>query len=165
MSEVIFETSQRLGDCLLKQGATVTVAESCTGGALASAMTDVAGSSKWFRVGFITYANRYKKQLLSVPDSILRRDGAVSEAVVREMAIGAARIAEADYAMAISGIAGPGGGTTDKPVGTVWFAWFAGGLVGAQRLQFDGDRRAVRSQAVAFSLQQLLHLATESNTV
>ena len=165
MNKQIFNLSQQLGQALLQQKATVTTAESCTGGGVASAITEVAGSSKWFDRGFITYANQAKHELLNVPEAVLSSEGAVSEAVVRAMVQGAAQAAGADYAVAISGIAGPGGGTEDKPVGTVWFAWLSPQGISTQVYSLNGDRSAVREQAVKISLQELLHMVTGCNTV
>ena len=130
-----------------------TCAESCTGGWLAKCLTDRPGSSAWFEFGFVTYGNNAKQALLGVRAATLAAHGAVSQQVAQEMANGARRVSGADFAVAISGIAGPGGGTADKPVGTVWLAW-AGpdGLQGAELREFPGDRAAVRSQAVAAAL-------------
>ena len=161
MESEIIELSQDLGRLLRKSGAKVTVAESCTGGGIASAITEVEGSSQWFQVGFVTYSDRYKKELLDVPQTLLTRDGAVSESVVRRMVDGAVTIAKADFGIAVSGIAGPSGGSEDKPVGTVWFAWRGGSSVGAASKIFLGGRTAVRQQAIKFSLQQLLHMVKE----
>jgi len=160
-----FDLAAQLGEALEQCGAMVTTAESCTGGGVAHAITAVAGSSRWFSCGFVTYANSAKHSLLGVDKQLLERWGAVSEAVVRQMAEGAARVAAADYAVAISGIAGPDGGSDDKPVGTVWFAWFGPNGVIAKKYQLSGDRAAVREQAIKISLQQLLHQVTGCNTV
>lgn len=165
MNTELYNLSQQLGQALMQNNATVTTAESCTGGGVASAITEVAGSSKWFGRGFITYANQAKHDMLNVPETVLSNEGAVSEAVVRAMVQGAAQAAGADYAVAISGIAGPGGGTEDKPVGTVWFAWFSPQGINCQIHRLTGDRSAVREQAVKISLQELLHLVTGCNTV
>jgi nicotinamide-nucleotide amidase len=132
----------------------LATAESCTGGWIAKACTDVAGSSGWFERGFVTYSNESKQEMLGVPAEILDQHGAVSEPVVREMALGALRYSRAHWSVAVSGIAGPTGGSADKPVGTVWFAW-AGPQ---QRLltrscHFAGDRDAVRRQTVEMALQ------------
>jgi len=165
MNTELYNLSQQLGQALLQNNATVTTAESCTGGGVASAITDVAGSSQWFGRGFITYANQAKHDMLHVPETVLSKQGAVSEAVVRAMVQGAAQLAGADYAVAISGIAGPGGGTEDKPVGTVWFAWLSPQGISSQVQILTGDRTAVREQAVKISLQKLLHMVTGCNTV
>lgn len=141
------------------QGAQLTLAtaESCTGGWVARVLTSVPGSSNWFERGFVTYSNAAKSEMLGVPVGILTRYGAVSEAAVREMAEGALARSSAQVAVAITGIAGPTGGTADKPVGTVWFAWArAGRDTRAQRYRLDGDREAVRRQSVAIALRGLL---------
>tara|TARA_B100000768_G_scaffold56271_1_gene54747 strand:+ start:3018 stop:3503 length:486 start_codon:yes stop_codon:yes gene_type:complete len=161
MNTAINRLALELGEQLAKRRHRVTTAESCTGGGVASAITEVAGSSGWFEVGYVTYSNRHKQQVLGVAKSILAEHGAVSEAVVRAMVDGALKASGADYGIAISGIAGPTGGSADKPVGTVWFAWQ--GPLGSEAAcrRFDGDRRSVREQAVEFSLHQLLHLVSE----
>ncbi|AHF04963.1 competence damage-inducible protein A [Marichromatium purpuratum 984] len=149
--------ARRLGEALRARGWQLATAESCTGGWVAKVMTDVAGSSAWFERGFITYSNDAKRELLGVSDDALERYGAVSERVVAEMVSGALARSRADVAVAVSGIAGPGGGTVDKPVGTVWFAWgFPGEGPTARCLCFDGDREAVREQAVRAALLGLL---------
>jgi len=148
--------SAAIGERLKARGATVTCAESCTGGWIAKVFTDISGSSAWFERGFVTYSNEAKEELVGVSAASLAQHGAVSEPVVREMAQGAQRAAQADYALSVSGIAGPDGGSAEKPVGTVWFGFAApGGRVAAKRQQFQGDREAVRRQSVAFALQTL----------
>ena len=145
------------GQLLLRRQATVTTAESCTGGWIAKVLTDVAGSSAWFERAFITYSNDAKQQMVGVSDSSLQQWGAVSEQVVKEMAAGALKEAAADFAIAVSGIAGPDGGTAEKPVGTVWFGLAAATGATLQKcVVFQGDRDAVRRQTVATALQ-LLH--------
>ena len=131
----------------------LSTAESCTGGWLAKTLTDRPGSSAWFEFGFVTYGNNAKHALLGVREQTLKDHGAVSQQVAEEMATGAKRASGADLAVAITGIAGPAGGTSDKPVGTVWLAW-AGpeGQLGAERREFPGDRAAIRRQAVAAAL-------------
>lgn len=130
-----------------------TCAESCTGGWLAKCLTDRPGSSAWFEFGFVTYGDNAKQVLLGVRADTLAAHGAVSQQVAQEMANGARRVSGADLAVAITGIAGPAGGSADKPVGTVWLAWAgADGLQGAELREFPGDRAAVRSQAVAAAL-------------
>ncbi len=148
------------GQRLQGHGEMLAVAESCTGGWVAKVITDIAGSSGWFDRGFVTYTNAAKLELLGVPEVLLASHGAVSEEVVRAMAAGALDHSQAARSLAISGIAGPGGGSADKPVGLVWFAWAHddGGRVrlrSAHRV-FSGDREAVRRQAVAAALQGLL---------
>lgn len=151
----------KLGAQLLTRGWTVTTAESCTGGWIAKVITDVAGSSQWFARGFVTYSNGAKFETLGVPAADLETHGAVSEPVVAAMVTGALIAADADCAVAVSGIAGPDGGTPEKPVGTVWFAWASGGQVTTRMHQFDGDREAVRRQSVAAALAGLIE-ATET---
>ena len=149
----------QVGGLLKSHGLMLATAESCTGGGVAYAITDVAGSSAWFERGFITYSNLAKQQMLGVSEATLIQHGAVSEAVVREMVAGALANSAAQLALAVSGIAGPEGGTPDKPVGTVWFAWgIKHGATHAQRHQIDGNRAAVRAQAVRIALQGALDL-------
>ena len=151
--------SRRLGDLLLAKGWMAATAESCTGGWIAKTFTDVAGSSGWFDRGFVTYTNAAKQELLGVAGDTLRAHGAVSEATVREMATGALARSSAQVAVAVSGVAGPAGGTPDKPVGTVWLAWARrDGVLRTARHGFDGDREAVRRQAVAAAIQGLERL-------
>ena len=158
MSELT-DLSEKLGKLLFDQDKQLAVAESCTGGWLAKSLTDIAGSSAWFERGLVTYSNAAKQDLLGVSAATLTQHGAVSEAVVREMALGVLANGPADVAVAISGVAGPGGGTPDKPVGTVWFAWATrSGLIVAMCRQFDGDRAAVRQQSVRYALVRLLEL-------
>lgn len=134
----------------------LAVAESCTGGLIAAACTARAGSSAWFERGLVTYSNRAKHELLGVAESLLASHGAVSEPCVRAMAEGLMARAPVQHSIAISGIAGPGGGTADKPVGTVWIAWAGHGGVQARAYLFSGDREAVRQQAVDAALQGLI---------
>lgn len=150
------ELSVLTGQRLLQLRATVTTAESCTGGWIAKVLTDVAGSSAWFERAFITYSNEAKQQMVGVAETTLQQWGAVSEQVVKEMAAGALKAAGADFAIAVSGIAGPDGGSAEKPVGTVWFGFATrGGQLVAKREVFQGDRDAVRRQTVALALQTL----------
>lgn len=150
----------RVGLRLLKEHRRVTTAESCTGGWIAKALTDIAGSSQWFVEGFVTYSNESKMQRLSVPRGVLEKKGAVSEATVRAMAAGALRCTQAQIAVAVTGIAGPDGGVPGKPVGTVWLGWATrrGGAirVGTQLRHFRGDRDSVRRKTVRVALQGLL---------
>ncbi|QKP95477.1 nicotinamide-nucleotide amidase [Escherichia coli] len=151
----LMQLSEQVGQSLKARGATVTTAESCTGGWVAKVITDIAGSSAWFERGFVTYSNEAKAQMIGVREETLAQHGAVSEPVVVEMAIGALKAARADYAVSISGIAGPDGGSEEKPVGTVWFAATARGEGITRRECFSGDRDAVRRQATAYALQTL----------
>jgi nicotinamide-nucleotide amidase len=147
----------QVGVALQAHGLKLVTAESCTGGGVAQAVTDIAGSSVWFERGFVTYTNQAKVEMLGVRQSTLDSYGAVSEMAVREMVAGAIAHSHAHIALAVSGIAGPSGGTPDKPVGTVWFAWaFRHGDVEVHRYQLAGDRAAVRSQSVQIALQGVL---------
>lgn len=157
---LIDSAAARLGNVLRRQGFQVTAAESCTAGGICEAITRVGGSSAWFQTGFVTYANQSKSRWLGVDEADLNDHGAVSEPVVRAMASGALHAAQADIAVAVSGIAGPDGGTAEKPVGTVWFAWaMRDGTVtsGCRRLQ--GSRREVRAQTVLHALEGLIKAA------
>ncbi|MBW0149187.1 CinA family protein [Marinobacter arenosus] len=148
------EAGARLGKLLERQGRTIVTAESCTGGWVAKVLTDRAGSSAYVLGGLVTYSNDAKEGLLGVSGQSLADHGAVSEPVVREMVAGALAVTGADVAVAISGVAGPGGGSEDKPVGTVWFAWGRGpASTEAVVAHFPGDRDEVRRQAVLFALQ------------
>lgn len=152
---------QAIGNSLLTRAWTITCAESCTGGGLAHAFTAVSGSSAWFNLGWVTYSNEAKHRQLGVSHEILTNYGAVSEETVTAMAVGAARAAHANVAVAISGIAGPGGGSTDKPVGLVWFGfWIDGKNVNVKQI-FVGDRTQVREQAVNFALAYLYQQLVE----
>lgn len=153
----LVEAAFALGRRLEREGAMVACAESCTGGLVAAALTEVAGSSAWFDRGFVTYSNAAKREQLGVSAQSLERFGAVSEAVAREMAEGALNRSASALALAITGIAGPGGGSPDKPVGTVCFAWAVQGKgVWVHTLKLPGDRAAVRQQAALHALQQAL---------
>lgn len=152
----------QLGGLLKSHGLMLATAESCTGGGVAEAITGVAGSSSWFERGFVTYSNLSKQQMLGVSEATLAQYGAVSEATVREMVAGALASSGAQVALAVSGIAGPDGGTPDKPVGTVWFAWgIKNAPVHAHRHQFSGNRAEVRSQAVRIALQGVVDLLNQ----
>jgi nicotinamide-nucleotide amidase len=148
----------RLGRALLVRGWHVATAESCTGGWIAKALTDVPGSSQWFSGGIVSYSNAAKTDLLGVGNELLAQHGAVSEAVVRAMANGARERLRTELAVAVSGIAGPDGGSADKPVGTVCFAFATPTVTGAARRVFLGGREAVRRQSVAFALERLVDL-------
>ena len=160
------ELSLQLGQQLRQLGKTVTSAESCTGGWIAKALTDIAGSSAYYERGFVTYSNEAKHQMIGVSSQTLENYGAVSQQVVLEMAEGALNQANADFAISVSGIAGPGGGTTDKPVGTVWFG-FAHKIdennlsLSAHHCIFEGYRHCVRLQSAIFSLETLLQQITK----
>lgn len=147
-----------LGKALVRRGWRVTTAESCTGGWVSQAITSVAGSSAWFDAGYVTYSNEAKQRMLSVSAATLAAHGAVSEAVVKEMARGALLAANADCAIAVSGIAGPGGGSEEKSVGTVWCAWVTKEETLASMFRFEGSREAVRQQSVFAAIEGLLAL-------
>ena len=149
-----------LGRTLAAKGQFAATAESCTGGLVAGAITAIAGSSGWFDRGFVTYTNAAKTEMLGVDAAALERNGAVSEATAIAMAEGALRASRADVAVAVTGIAGPAGGTSAKPVGTVCFAWARrGGLATAATCHFSGTRDDVREASVIFALQGLMEKA------
>lgn len=155
--ENLHHLAGQVGDCLLESRRQLACAESCTGGFISKVVTDIAGSSQWFDRGFITYTNQAKTELLGVPSETIGEHGAVSEATVRAMAAGALRHSQAAVSLAVTGVAGPGGGSLDKPVGTVWFAWASrDDGVESERQQFLGDRDAVRRQTVAHALEGVL---------
>ncbi|MBL4629896.1 MAG: nicotinamide-nucleotide amidohydrolase family protein [Paraglaciecola sp.] len=158
MTDNITHLAQLLGNKLTVNGWQITCAESCTGGGVGYAITSIAGSSAWFQKGFITYSNEAKQAMLDVSQHTLIQHGAVSAETVEEMASGAANKAGAEIAISISGIAGPGGGTPDKPVGTVWFGYFIKGLVVSQKQQFNGSRQEIREKAIQFALSHVLTL-------
>lgn len=142
---------------LRQQSRRMATAESCTGGGVAQACTDLAGSSDWFECGFVTYSNEAKSRMLGVSPQLIVERGAVSEPVARAMAEGAIANSEADAALSITGVAGPGGGSELKPVGTVWFAWAVSGQPTiSEMMLFSGDRASVREQAVSHALQGLI---------
>ncbi|MBI5330296.1 MAG: CinA family protein [Betaproteobacteria bacterium] len=153
--ETLEALAQDLGAALMQKGWMLACAESCTGGWAAQACTAVAGSSAWFERGFVTYSNAAKQEMLGVRGETLDAHGAVSEATAREMALGALAHSAAQAAFAITGIAGPTGGTAEKPVGTVWFAWAAGQGCRVEKRFFSGDRRAIRAQAAAHVLSTM----------
>lgn len=143
---------------LLANGQMMAAAESCTGGMIAAACTDLAGSSAWFERGFVTYSNASKTELLGVPAALIAEHGAVSEPVVRAMAQGALQHSQAQVSVAVTGVAGPGGGSVDKPVGNVWFGWATPAGVLTQLCHFEGDRHQVRQASVQHALQRLVDL-------
>ena len=147
-----------LATALLARGWMLATAESCTGGLIAGACTDLAGSSNWLERGFVSYSNAAKSELLGVDAALIARHGAVSEPVARAMAQGALQHSKAQCALAVTGIAGPGGGSADKPVGTVWFAWATPDGLYSEVQRLDGDRAQVRSATVQHSLAVLLSL-------
>ena len=149
-----------LAEILLKKGWLMATAESCTGGLIAATCTDLAGSSGWFERGFVSYSNDAKSELLGVDAALIAQHGAVSEAVARAMAEGALRHSRAQVALAVTGVAGPGGGTPAKPVGTVWFGWATPTGLTSEMCRFDGDRASVRQATVRHSLKRLVELLT-----
>ena len=152
----MIELAQQVGATLKARGLRLVTAESCTGGWVSMALTAVAGSSDWFERGYVTYSNAAKRDDLGVREDTLRRHGAVSEETAREMAAGALKRGGGQVALAITGIAGPTGGSPAKPVGTVCFAWALGSNFSSQTRRFDGDRESVRRQSVLHALQELL---------
>ncbi|HLR16725.1 MAG TPA: CinA family protein [Alcanivoracaceae bacterium] len=149
---------QQLSDALRQHSWRISTAESCTGGKIAAAITDLAGSSDVFDVGWVTYSNAAKQQQLHVPAALLAQYGAVSEEVARAMAEGAAAGSGAEMAVAVTGVAGPGGGSAEKPVGTVWLAWHCQGRTYAEKQVFPGNRKEIREATVVRSLEKALTL-------
>lgn len=156
MDEALDELARLVGEALGARGWMLATAESCTGGGISHALTEVAGSSAWFECGFVTYSNASKQRLLGVSGDTLARHGAVSEATAREMARGAQARGVAHVAVAVTGIAGPTGGSVEKPVGMVCFAWAVGDALDSTTLQLRGDRAQVRNTAVVRALEGVL---------
>lgn len=152
----------RLAGLLRARGWMMASAESCTGGMIAAACTDLAGSSEWFERGFVTYSNEAKTELLAVDPQQLATHGAVSEVVARAMAHGAARHSRAQVAVAVTGVAGPSGGSDAKPVGTVWFGFMVDGRLSSETRRFTGDRSAVRAATVKHALQRVCELVAST---
>jgi nicotinamide-nucleotide amidase len=148
----------QLAELLARKGWMMATAESCTGGLIAGACTDLAGSSDWFERGFVTYSNDAKSELLGVDAALIEAHGAVSEPVARAMAEGAVARSRAQASVAVTGVAGPSGGSVEKPVGTVWFGWSVDGRTRTERRRFDGDRATVRAATVHYALQTLAAL-------
>jgi len=158
MTTDLIDLATQLGEALKRKRWMLAVAESCTGGGIAQACTAIPGSSEWFERGFVTYSNRAKTEMLGVPAELIERHGAVSEEVARAMVIGALQHSPANIAIAVTGVAGPRGGSPTKPVGTVWVACGEKGRnTISQRYRFDGDRNAVRARAVAAVLHDATH--------
>lgn len=153
MSDVAIKLAERLST-LNWQMAT---AESCTGGLIAAHCTDLPGSSAWFDRGFVSYSNDAKTQMLGVPAELIATQGAVSKSVAHAMAIGAVYRSKAQVSVAVTGVAGPSGGTTEKPVGTVWFGWCINGAVSTEIKHFEGKRYQIRQSTVAHALEGLLN--------
>ena len=158
MSAATAALCEQLAQALLARGWKLASAESCTGGLIAAACTELAGSSNWFERGFVTYSNESKTTLLGVEAGLIAQQGAVSELVARAMAFGAVRHSLAQASVAVTGIAGPSGGSPDKPVGTVWFGFQVDGQLSSEMRRFDGDRAAVRAQTVEHALRRLIQL-------
>ena len=152
------DLTSRLAEVLQREQRMLATAESCTGGMIAAACTDLSGSSNWFERGFVTYSNAAKTELLGVDAKLIEQHGAVSEVVARAMAFGAVRHSAAQVAVAVTGVAGPTGGSVDKPVGTVWFGFMVEGTLSSETRRFDGDRASVREATVRHALQRLLEL-------
>jgi nicotinamide-nucleotide amidase len=150
------QLAERVGAALKSRKLLLTIAESCTGGGVCTAVTDVAGSSEWFDCGFVTYSNSSKTEILNISASLIAQHGAVSEEIAAAMAEGALANSEAHIAISTTGIAGPGGAVPGKPVGTVCFGWVVSGVSHTERKVFQGDRIAVREQTVNHALEKLL---------
>lgn len=157
----IEELVQQLSSKLTEKGWMLATAESCTGGMIAAACTDLAGSSQWFDRGFVTYSNEAKTEMLGVPAELIAKHGAVSEEVVRAMAEGAIRHSRAQVSIAVTGIAGPGGGSAEKPVGTVWVGWCVGEQIQTAYLHLDGGRITIRTQVTHKAIQLLQYTSSE----
>ena len=156
MTNDIIDLAAKVGRALQDKGLLLATAESCTGGGVAQAITEVPGSTGWFECGFVPYSNQSKTEMLDVPAALIAQLGSVSEEVAAEMARGALANTVADVAISTTGIAGPTGAVPGKPVGTVCFGWARGDQVHTERLVFSGDRQAVREQTVRHALQGLL---------
>ena len=157
--KTVQELTQVLGQKLTQAGLVTATAESCTGGGVAYAITEISGSSQWFDRGFVTYSNEAKTQMLGVDPKIIKQYGAVSEQVVEQMAIGAVKNSDADLAVAISGIAGPEGGSAEKPVGTVCFSWYNRDKESKTATYLlIGDRTEVRTQAIQIALNGFMEM-------
>ncbi len=155
------DLATRVGHTLKAKGLLLATAESCTGGGIAHAITEIAGSSEWFDCGFVTYSNASKNELLDISEALIAQHGAVSEEIAGAMAEGAVANGSSDVAVATPGIAGPGGAVPGKPVGTVCFGWRVGDKTYTERLVFKGDRQQVRAQTVEHSLKGLLKLLAD----
>lgn len=156
IEELVRQLAARLSD----KGWMLATAESCTGGMIAAACTDLAGSSQWFERGFVTYSNEAKTEMLGVPAELIARHGAVSEEVVRAMAEGALRHSRAQVSIAVTGVAGPSGGSAEKPVGTVWVGWAVQNAIHSQLLQLSGSRSSIRLATTRRSVEHLLSAIT-----
>ena len=157
----IIDLATRVGQALSQRSLLMATAESCTGGGIAQAITEIPGSSEWFDCGFVTYSNASKTELLDIAEATIAQHGAVSEEIAAAMADAAIANSQASVAISTTGIAGPGGAVPGKPVGTVCFGWRVGNSARTERLVFQGDRRAIREQSVAHALAGLLRLLDE----
>ncbi|QHE94091.1 nicotinamide-nucleotide amidohydrolase family protein [Pandoraea fibrosis] len=155
---LLAQLSIKVGNRLREERLMLTTAESCTGGLVATAITDISGSSEWFERGFVTYSNQAKSEMIGVPAELIEKHGAVSEPVARAMAEGALLNSRAQLSLSITGVAGPGGGTPDKPVGMVCFGWSNRVTTLVETKQFKGDRTQVRSQAAQYALRGVIEL-------
>ena len=166
-TDASIELAAQVGRLLKAKGENLVTAESCTGGGVAEAVTAVAGSSEWFDRGFITYSNEAKVQMLKVSPATLARHGAVSEEIAREMALGALAASPGTFSVSVTGVAGPGGGSPAKPVGTVCFAWARSGeaMPRSETRRFCGDRESVRHQSVLRALQGIAELLDDGRGV
>ncbi|MDB5957189.1 CinA family protein [Ramlibacter sp.] len=153
-----------LAQALLARGWQLATAESCTGGMIAAACTDLSGSSSWFERGFVTYSNAAKSEMLGVNAALIAQHGAVSEVVARAMAFGAVRHSQAQVSVAVTGVAGPTGGSAEKPVGTVWFGFQVDGQLTSEARRFEGDRAAIRTATVRHALQRLPQLLASGDS-
>lgn len=152
----LIQLATQVGETLTKKNLLLATAESCTGGGVAQALTEIAGSSSWFECGFITYSNASKSELLDIPAALIAQHGSVSEEIAAAMAEGALANCEAHVALSTTGIAGPAGAVPGKPVGTVCFAWSMSGKTHTERIHLDGDRHSIREQTVEHALKGLL---------
>ncbi|MBC3933313.1 CinA family protein [Undibacterium curvum] len=155
------ELAAKVGEELKSRRLILAVAESCTGGGVCQALTEIAGSSEWFDCGFVSYSNSSKSELLNIPAALIAQHGAVSEEIAAAMSEGAIANSEAHVALSTTGIAGPSGAVPGKPVGTICFGWTVGGTTHTERKIFSGDRHSVREQTVAYALEKLLRYLAE----
>ena len=155
------QTLEQIAEILVRDGRMLATAESCTGGGIAQLITSLAGSSAWYSYSVVSYSNAAKEKILGVEASTLEQYGAVSEPVAQEMAVGVARLAGAQVTVSVTGIAGPGGGSAEKPVGTVCIGWFVDGKVSVERFLFSGDREQVRAQTIEKALEGVLQRITK----
>lgn len=165
MTDNINHLAQHLGKQLKKLNAQVTTAESCTGGGIAEAITRISGSSQWFEAGYITYSNKQKTAMLEVASDLFESVGAVSEEVVTAMVTGAIHKSTAQYGVAVSGVAGPTGGTEHHPVGMVWLAWYGNTQTYSHCAYFKGDRQSIREQTIQLALHGLIRLTQQKTPV